>query len=127
MEDGPSPSLHFFLPPKELHLETPVIHLEWSELDEALLLTLTSPVLAKDVYLRVDPASSAGGVEFSHNFFDLLPGRPRTVRIDTDRSAEGVRSGLRLRTLADTPREGVPSEEEPSLIPSSGVGQTMSR
>ncbi len=122
MEEGPSPALHYFLPPKGLQLETPVIHLEWSEQDGASLLTLTSPVLAKDVYLRLDPTSSASGVEFSHNFFDLLPGQPRTVRLDTDQSVEGVRSGLRIRTLADTPREGVPSEEEPTSIPGSGVG-----
>mgnify|MGYP001822687390 FL=1 len=104
-----------------------MIRLDWSEQDEASLLTLTSPVLAKDVYLRFDPASSTGGVEFSHNFFDLLPGQPLTVRIDTDRTMEGVRSGLRIRTLADTPQEGVPSEEEPSSIPGSGVGQDLPR
>ena len=67
-----------------------------------------------------DP-SAEGEARFSHNFFDLLPGKPRTIGIDTDRSLEDVRSALRIRTLADTPREGVPSEEEPSVPNGLGV------
>lgn len=126
MEEGPSPALHYFVPPKGLQLETPAIQLEWRQEEEGLMLTLTSPVLAKDVYLRDAPPSAEGEARFSHNFFDLLPGKPRTIGIDTDRSLEDVRSALRIRTLADTPREGVPSEEEPSGVSGSGAEQDLS-
>ena len=52
-------------------------------------------------------------VVFSDNFFDLLPGRPRTVSLVTALPLAEVQSGLRIRTLAEVPREGFPSEMDP--------------
>jgi beta-mannosidase len=128
-------ALHYFLPPRALELEAPVIRVAWSQEEDGLSLTLESESLAKDVYLRFDgpegevpdaPGSGAVGeggggqtlprtqgkrqaVTFSDNFFDLLPGRARTVKVSTELSPEAVQRGLRIRTLAEVPREGLPS------------------
>jgi hypothetical protein len=135
--NGPS-ALFYFQPPKALELEAPVIQVEWEAGGDEILLTLQTGVLAKSVYLRVDPESAGEpvasssreeGMEeeehpsgndhpdlpviFSDNFFDLLPGRPRTVSLDTALPFADVQRGLRIRTLAEVPREGLPSEIDP--------------
>lgn len=38
---------------------------------------------------------------FEDNYFDLLPGRPRTVRLSTPMTAAQVREQLRLVSLSD--------------------------
>ena len=68
----------YFHPPKELGLGTPAIRFRMVQATEGLLLTLEADVLAKDVYLSLD------GARFSDNFFDLLPGRPLTVQVETE-------------------------------------------
>jgi beta-mannosidase len=129
--DG-DPTLVFFRPPGALALETPVIEVGWEPRGGGFALTLTSDLLAKDVYLRVEtqegPEESPEGSEegsqgdkhtggaarrvfLSDNFFDLLPGRPRTIQVTTELPMEGVRRGLRIRTLAEVPREGIPAAE----------------
>jgi beta-mannosidase len=135
-EASPPMALFYFLPPKELELEVPVIQVSWVEGEDSLSLTLESESLAKDVYLRfeapggqaapdaggprgtedgggIDPRTEAGNpsVFFSENFFDLLPGRARRVVVRTDLPLEVVQRGLRIRTLAEIPREGLPSGE----------------
>jgi beta-mannosidase len=113
-------SLYYFLSPKELSLEAPVIELGWEEDEGGARLTLTSDVLAKDVYLTVqrseeegDPGSSSQGppLSFSDNFFDLLPNQPTVVRIRGSVGFDDLQRGLRIRTLAEVPREGVPADE----------------
>ena len=119
--DGPDPdevaipsveALFYFGPPKELALEIPVIQVDWEEGPEGLLLTLSSDILAKSVYLQMngDQSPPPGGV-FSDNFFDLLPGRPRTLSLQTDLTREAAERGLTIRTLAEVPREGSPVPE----------------
>jgi len=105
-------ALFYFLPPKALELETPVIQVSWREEEGAVALTLVSDVLAKDVYLRVAGAGEGeAALVFSDNFFDLLPGRPRTVTLSGPVTLEAAREGLRIRTLAEVPREGLSSKE----------------
>ncbi|MFC1791004.1 glycoside hydrolase family 2 protein, partial [Gemmatimonadota bacterium] len=91
----------YFVPPGELELGAPGIRLEIAPQDGGFLLTLESDLLAKDVALSLE------GARFSDNFFDLLPGRPRVVRLETDFSQEVVANTLRIRTLAEIPQEGV--------------------
>jgi len=102
----PSPSLLYLHPPRELDLKAPAVLLELTGEEGGLTLRLESDVLAKNVYLTLP------GAHFSDNFFDLLPGRSRRVRIQTDASLEEARAGLRLRTLAEIPQEGM--EVEPA-------------
>ena len=115
---SPPSSILYFVPPRDLALATPTIRLEWREEGGVKTLTLTSDVLAKDVYLTVEPSredsSSPSGLHhLSDNFFDLLPGRTKVVEIRTSLPLETLQAGLRVRTLADVPGEGTPAEETP--------------
>ncbi|MCJ7627490.1 MAG: hypothetical protein MUO50_03780 [Longimicrobiales bacterium] len=101
-------ALLYFHPPKDLGLRVPAIRFEVTPEEGGVLLHLESDVLAKDVYLRLD------GAHFSDNFFDLLPGRSKSVRIETDLSAEEAEAALKIRTLAEIPREGVGVEDRRS-------------
>jgi beta-mannosidase len=98
-------SLLYLHPPKELGLRVPTIRIEVTPEEGGVILTLETDVLAKDVYLSLDDT------RFSDNFFDLLPGRPRTVRLETDFTADEAEAGLRIRTLAEIPREGLGVED----------------
>jgi len=98
-------ALLYFHLPKELELEAPTIRIRADRANDGITLLLETDVLAKDVYLSLD------GVRFSDNFFDLLPGRPRLVPLDTPLPVEEVESRLVVRTLAEIPREGMDAEE----------------
>jgi len=129
--------VHYFVPPGALALSAPAIRVGGEGGDGSIRITLESDVLAKDVYLRWDPNHIAAGgpavspgqaspgpdqglapdsgiprVFFRENFLDLLPGRPKTVIVETGLPLEAVQEGLRIRTLAEVPREGVPSEAD---------------
>jgi len=99
--DSAPPSLLFFHPPKELDLDAPTIRLSLAQYEEGALLTLEADVLAKGVYLTLS------GTRFSDNFFDLLPGRPYTVRLWTDLPTHQIQASLGVRTLAEVPKEGM--------------------
>lgn len=114
-DSGPS-ALLYLLPPGELELGTPAIRMALAPSEGGVLLTLESDVLAKDVYV------SAEGLHAAENFFDLLPGRPRTVFLRTELVPEEVGASLKIRTLAEVPREGMgpagrPGEGEDSPSP----------
>ncbi len=94
-------SLLYFHPPKELELGVPTIRFEITTGEEGTILTLEADVLAKNVYLTLE------GTHFSDNFFDLLPHRPRTVRLETDLTPDQAEARLEIRTLAEIPQEGV--------------------
>ena len=103
------PALLYFVAPRAMALAAPAIQLEWDQREGVITLSLTSDVLAKDVYLSVEPAE--GEVHhFSDNFFDLLPGVARTVSLRTSLSLDDLPPRFRVRTLAEVPREGVPAE-----------------
>jgi beta-mannosidase len=107
LHGGPEPeavafSLFYFHPPKELELSIPTISLDIAPREDGASLTLSADVLAKEVYLQLH------GARFSDNFFDLLPGRPYTVSVRTDRALDEIRGELTVRTLAEVPKEGQP-------------------
>ena len=60
--------------------------------------TLSSPCFASSVYLETDEL----GTNFSDNFFDLLPGKPKTVSIKTDMPEETFRKRLKIKHLQQT-------------------------
>jgi beta-mannosidase len=102
------PALLYLHPPKDLDLGAPAIHLEFTQEGRTTLLTMESESLAKDVYLRLD------GATFSDNFFDLLPGRPRAVEIATEFTVAQIEVMLKIRTLAEVPREGMATYAGPT-------------
>ncbi len=116
-------ALLYLVPPRELALETPAIALEWGEEGGAKKLTLHSHVLAKGVYLATEPPA-----HFSRNFFDLLPGQDMTVRVESSLPLEELKAVLRIRTLAEVPREGLtptapPAGDPPFSFPGKGSGR----
>ena len=69
-------NLYYFRPVKELALPRGSPEVRFDAHAQHCDLTLSSPVLLKDLYL--DAADSDG--LFSDNYFDLLPGEPKSVR-----------------------------------------------
>jgi beta-mannosidase len=65
---------HYFVPMGKLKLTAPSIRVRRLEEDGGVRFMLETDVLAKAVWLQAE----AEGI-FSDNFFDLIPGQPRTV------------------------------------------------
>lgn len=72
--------------PKQFNFKNPEIDVIWAETENAFVLTLTAKAFAKRV--TVDFANA--DVIFSDNCVDLLPGIPRTLRIDKSTLAQDV-------------------------------------
>jgi beta-mannosidase len=90
-----SPKLMYLNEPRDLNLRKPNIETTVRSFAGQTYVTVTSDVLAKNVFL------DAGGspLVFSKNYFDILPGESVTVGINADDSAL---FDLRVRTLYDT-------------------------
>ena len=101
--ERPSRALRYFAHPKDLKLPDADVTFEIVPDDLGVTLALTSDVLAKNVFLRLDGIDhSSGNVHFSDNFFDILPGETVSVRIDTDIQASEIKDRVRIKTLRDT-------------------------
>ena len=61
-------------------------------------MTLRSEVFVRGLYLSVEGEM----LHFSDNFFDLLPGEPRTVSVSTDLPRSEFEARLGTLSLADT-------------------------
>lgn len=88
-----SSGLHYFVRPKELNLRKPQFLIEWKEKNT---FEISSTTLAKDVFLE----TNTEGVGFDDNFFDLLPGERKKIKLS------GVKKGeaptLKVKSLYDT-------------------------
>lgn len=102
-----SENLLYFERPKHLSLEAPRVQIrtEGGPKSGTVRVILRSEVVAKDVALSLEGDPDA---RFEENFLDLLPGRPKELLVETRIPPEEARGRLRLRTLAEVPREGVP-------------------
>ena len=92
---------HYFAAAKDIPLGKPVITVTEVPGSEGKSFTLSSDVLARGVHLTVEEE----GI-FSDNFFDLLPGEPKTVEFALSGSGESdftpaAPSGLVVRSMAD--------------------------
>ena len=87
----------YFTKPKFLLLVSPKITTSTSKLDNKWEFSLLSTTLAKDVFLSIE------GVEgsWSNNYFDLLPGREKTVTFKTNLKIETDKPKLNILTLED--------------------------
>ena len=66
--------LHYFVPPKDLKLETPDLTMQWTA--PGVLYISNSGSLAKDIYLELPRG------DFSDNYFDLLPGASTVIQVE---------------------------------------------
>ncbi|WNS41411.1 glycosyl hydrolase 2 galactose-binding domain-containing protein [Paenibacillus sp. MMS20-IR301] len=92
---------HYFAAAKDIPLSQPVITVTEVPDSAGTSFTLSSNVLARGVYLTAEQE----GI-FSDNYFDLLPGEPKTVQFSLSgqgRSgfAPAVPQGLEVRSMAD--------------------------
>ncbi|MEW5900434.1 MAG: glycoside hydrolase family 2 protein [Acidobacteriota bacterium] len=99
-EETLSSNVFHFTPLKRVELPEPEIAAEVFEKDGQAIVRLRALRFAKNVYV------SAAGVEgrFGDNFFDLVPGVSRLVRLISDGavSADELRQSLKIISLRDT-------------------------
>ena len=84
-------SIYYFSKAKDLNLQKPDIKIK--QLDETSF-EITTDVLAKNVFLYTDNKT----VNFSDNYFDLLPGEKKIISIDF----KGIINLIKIKTLVDT-------------------------
>jgi beta-mannosidase len=92
-----SSNLIFFVPTKQVRLPAATIAHELTRAGNGYRLHLSSPVLARDVYV------SFGDVEanVADNYFDLVPGRPVDIEIASKADLDKLSAALKIVSLAD--------------------------
>ena len=68
------------------------------QLDGKCELTLSSPKLAKDVFVRIP----VQGARFTDNFFDLLPGENKKITITSPEIKKGESLNITVKHVRDT-------------------------
>ena len=89
---------YFFNIPKDLDLPETPVSVKLKTMDGVCEITLTAPKLVKDVFLEIP----VQGVRFSDNFFDLLPGEVRRIKITSPLLKKGRDPKLKVRQLRET-------------------------
>jgi len=90
------PSYAYFNDVKDLQLLKPTITKKLEKRDKIYAITISSDVLAKNVYLQSEKEGF-----FSDNFFDLLPGEIKTIEFKTQSKSFDINS-LKISSLVDT-------------------------
>jgi beta-mannosidase len=80
-----------------VHLLPAKIETKLAQKGKGFMITLTSKVLARDVYLTFGDLD----VKVSDNFFDLLPGEMRQIMIESNANAGQISKALKLVSLVD--------------------------
>lgn len=102
--------LYYFVPPLAQDLKARAPSLQWQRHGNQLVLRLQSDWLLRQLWLSVTLTEAPQQVwNFSDNFFDLLPGQPRTVTLDVDGLSDAdcnqLMASLRCYSIADTAAE----------------------
>ncbi len=97
--DGKSVSSNvlYFVPAKLVTLPQPQISVDLAKSGDAYRLRLSSPVLARSVYVSFGTLDAAP----SDNYFDLIPGQPVEITVTSAAPLDQLRAQLKLVTLAD--------------------------
>ncbi|SKA02423.1 beta-mannosidase [Chitinophaga eiseniae] len=93
----------YFAPAKEMPLEKPSVAVTFGKQaaqDGSVLMTIRTDKFARNVYLQLNNAMPEE--RFEENYFDLLPGETRTVRIYTRRNPVDIKAALTITSLVDT-------------------------
>lgn len=88
----------YFVVPKYLSLPRPELVKEISTDGNEIVLKLKTDVLAKDVFIEIP----SQGADFSDNFFDMMAGESKIIRIKGDNIRKEDIENIRIRTLTDT-------------------------
>jgi beta-mannosidase len=87
-------SIHYFALNKDLVLQKPNISINSEKNSSGHIITLVSDNLAKNVFLSI----SDEDIQFSDNYFDMLPGKIYTIQINKNISLQK----LKIKSLFDT-------------------------
>jgi beta-mannosidase len=92
-----SRNLIYLLPTKQMHLPAAHISAELTQAADGFHLKLSSPVLARSVYVTFGDLSP----ELSDNYFDLLPGEAVDVLVKAKEPLDRLKSDLKVVSLID--------------------------
>jgi beta-mannosidase len=87
----------FFAPSKQLQLPAVAVSSEIKQAGDGFDITLTSPVLARAVYVSFTEADA----KFTDNYIDLLPKEPVTIHITSHSTLADLKSQMKVVSLAD--------------------------
>ena len=91
-------NISYFTSPKNLNLKQPKLSKKITKIYSGFSIELTANTLAKSVYLT---CSDKKGF-FNDNYFDLLPGIPRTITVKTQLSPDEFKRSLTIISLVDS-------------------------
>ena len=92
-----SRNLSYLAPTKEVHLKTATLKVETSGENGSYTMRVTSPVLARDVYISFGNLD----VKLSDNYFDVLPGQTVVIIATGAASLADLKSQLKVISLTD--------------------------
>jgi beta-mannosidase len=87
--------------PKDRDLKNPKISTNITKITSGFTIELTTNTLAKNVYLT---CSDANGF-FNDNYFDMIPGIPKTVTVKTQLQQDEFDRSLNIISLVDSYKE----------------------
>lgn len=85
----------YFKPIKNVLLPYPEVKYDITQVEGGYEIALTSNKLAKNLYLSIGDFDGF----FSDNYFDLLPGQPVVVKLETQITRDELMKNLAIRTL----------------------------
>jgi beta-mannosidase len=103
-----SRNLVYLAPTKEIHLKPAVLNVEATGGNGSYKVRITSPVLARSVYLSFGNLD----VKVSDNYFDLLPGETATVTVTGAVSLDALKAQMKVISLTDAFAGG----EQPATV-----------
>ena len=89
---------YFLVQQKMMNYPKTTLHCKIARIGTGYDVTVRSDNFARGVYLSVEGET----VHFSDNFFDLMPGETRTVRVASKLNAKELAGRLKSMSLADT-------------------------
>jgi len=92
-----SENLVYLVPTKQVHLLPTTIETTLTRSRDGYKLTLSSKVLARDVYLTFGNLD----VKPSDNYFDLLPNETRQITLKSSATQEQLQQALKVMSLVD--------------------------
>jgi beta-mannosidase len=92
-----SRNLSYLAPVKEVHLKPATLKIETTGTTGAYKIRVTSPVLARSVYLTFGNLD----VKISDNYFDILPGETIEITATTSVSLDELKARLQVVSLTD--------------------------
>ena len=97
-EENPySRNLVYLSPTKEIHLIPAQLNTEITGKNGNYKIHITSPVLARDVYLSL----GAIDAKLSDNYFDILPGDSVAVTVTSNATLAELKAQLKIISLTD--------------------------